>query len=713
MRRIRIGIDVGGTFTKAIAIDAINSQIVGKITVPTTHDSTIGVSEGIVNALRILNSEYKIEKEEIEMISHSTTQAVNALLEGDTAKVGIIGMGVDMEKHNIRKRTNIKDVELTPSKKLQTCFRFLDTSKYLSEIEIKSIISSLKEDGAEVLIVSEAFGVDDPSNERFVMDQSDIPSTAGHEVTGIYGLEIRTLTAAINASILPKAIHTAKYVETAIRKENIFAPLMIMKGDGGVTDMNTFKNKPIITILSGPAASVAGALLYLKVIDGIFMEVGGTSTNISIIKNGKPEIKYVSIMNHPTCIRSLDVRVAGVAGGSLIRIHNNKIIDIGPRSAHIAGLKYSCFAEPKDLEGSRIITFKPKKDDPEDYVAIINPKGEKFAVTTTCAANSLNIIPEDDYAYANKESAKIAISILSKRLSTSTEKCAEMILDLASKKIIRIIEPMVKEYGLRKDNLTIVGGGGGASVLVFHTSRKINAKSKIPENSEVISSIGVATAMIFEEKEITIDNPKPDDIAKLAEEVKKLAMEHGALPESITIQSEYINDRSILRVNAIGNANLDNSQTNSKRINDKEALLLAKEFFRTDDKITKVEQINNYFIFICERTKRKLLFKNKHYAILVLDIQGRIRLSIENCKVLDGNPKTVLEEIEYLLGISYDKRGYKEKKNDTDLAPQIQLIDGTRILDFSSLTSPEHVSKAIRNEFEKMNIEKVMAVIKL
>ncbi|HSF49789.1 MAG TPA: hydantoinase/oxoprolinase family protein, partial [Nitrososphaeraceae archaeon] len=345
IRKIRLGIDVGGTFTKAVAIDILTGELLGKMTVPTTHNADNGVAEGIVLALKNLMETYSIQKSEIELISHSTTQAVNALLEGDTAKVGIIGMGVGLEKSNVVKRTNIKNIELSSNKYLHTCFRFLDTSKYLEKEEVEEIISSLKNEGAEVLVVSEAYGVDDPSNEQYVMLYSDLPITGGHELTGIYGLEIRTLTAAINAGIMPKSISTARYVESAVRNENIICPIMIMKGDGGVTDIETFKNKPILTILSGPAASVAGALLHSHILHGVFIEVGGTSTNISIIKNGKPEIRYVTIMDHPTCIRSVDVRVAGVAGGSLIRISGKKIIDVGPRSAHIAGLRYSCFVD--------------------------------------------------------------------------------------------------------------------------------------------------------------------------------------------------------------------------------------------------------------------------------------------------------------------------------------------------------------------------------
>src|SRR5918992_3219657 len=380
-RRVRVGIDVGGTFTKAVAIDIFNAEILASVMVPTTHASDQGVSDGILTAFSKLLADSQLENSEIELISHSTTQAVNALLEGDTAKVGIIGMGVGLEKSNIIRRTNIKDIELTPNKYLKTCYRFLDTSKYLQNQEVLSAISELKGEGAEVLIISEAYGVDDPSNEEFVMRRSDIPATAGHELTGIYGREIRTLTAAINAGILPKAISTARFVESAVQKEQADAPIMIMKGDGGVTDMKTFRSKPIITVLSGPAASVAGALLYLRILNGVFIEIGGTSTNVCIIKDGKPEIRYVTIMQHSTCIRSLDVRVAGSAGGSLVRWSGRKITDVGPRSAHIAGLPYSCFADIEELEAGQIITFRPKDGDPMDYVAIETSGGKRFAIT--------------------------------------------------------------------------------------------------------------------------------------------------------------------------------------------------------------------------------------------------------------------------------------------------------------------------------------------
>ena len=180
-----------------------------------------------------------------------------------------------------------------------------------------------------------------------------------------------------------------------------------MKGDGGIIDVATFGKKPL-TVLSGPAASVAGALLHLRVLNGIFVEVGGASTNICVIKDGKPEMRYVTIMQHPTCIRSLDVRVAGVAGGILIRWSGRELTDIEAESAHISGLRYSCFADTDNLEGGRNNYFcTQRRRNPMDYVAIEVSGGRRFAITNTCVPNALGVVSFSDYAHGNTEATAL------------------------------------------------------------------------------------------------------------------------------------------------------------------------------------------------------------------------------------------------------------------------------------------------------------------
>jgi N-methylhydantoinase A/oxoprolinase/acetone carboxylase beta subunit len=702
-RRIRVGIDVGGTFTKAVAIDIKTGQIVGKSTVPTTHKAQKGVSEGIVKALSNMLDETKIGISEIELIAHSTTQAINALLEADTAKVGIIAMGVTPEKSDVIKRTSLQDAKFNSDQTLKTEHVFLDTSHLISESEVRNTISELKRRGAQVIVATEAFGVDDPSNELFVMKNamsSNIPATASHEISGIYGLEIRTLTAAINASVLPKTFEVANFVEDAIRNAGVSAPLMIMKGDGGVTNMDTFRTKPILTILSGPAASVAGALLYLKVTNGIFVEVGGTSTNICIIKNGKPEVHYVTIKEHPTCIRSMDVRILGVAGGSMIKLKDRRVSKVGPRSAHIAGMRYACFADPEVLKKGKITMVKPKESDSEPYAAI-QCNEETFAITNTCAANALGMIEKNDYAYADQKSAKIAMEILGREVGVSGPEVAMSIIQTASFEITKAISKILKEFKLDNAKTQIIGGGGGASVLVPFVAKQLVIPYTKAEHAEVISSIGVASSMIQEEIEHTITNPTPQQISEMHKKIHAMMIDRGAVPESIVINSEYIAEKSLLRASATGNVELDSSENTKNVFTLDEALSRASEMMEVNKDLVELTfETDHYFVFTGHVSEKKLFSKKNRHHVLVLDRFGRQRLSIRNARIFQGGKISILEELDDFL-----------ESRKSEIAPQVYLLNNLKLVDFSSLTSISHILNAVREDLESS--EKAAVIVEL
>ncbi|MBX6377534.1 MAG: glutamate mutase L, partial [Clostridia bacterium] len=319
---MRLGVDVGGTFTKAVAVEAASGAVVAQAVVPTTHTAAEGVTRGVVEALSAL-MERLPSAAQVVLVGHSTSQAVNALLEGDVAPVGIVGIGAGAERAAARRLTRIGDIALAPDRWLRTVHTFVDVSEGLSAAVVDAALGGLVDRGARVIVASAAYGVEDPEAEQFVVERArraGLPACAGHELSGLYGLEVRTLTAAINASILPRMVETARYVEEGLRRTGVNAPLLVMRGDGGAMDLNAFRERPILTILSGPAASLAGALLHLRVADGVFLEVGGTSTNVAAIRGGRPALKYVRVMDHPTCLRSLDVRVLGVGGGSMARL---------------------------------------------------------------------------------------------------------------------------------------------------------------------------------------------------------------------------------------------------------------------------------------------------------------------------------------------------------------------------------------------------------
>ena len=124
-KKVRIGIDVGGTFTDAVVIDANTYEVIAKRKIPTTHKE--GVAHGVVNIISTLMEENHIAPEDVVFIAHGTTQATNALLEGDVASVGIVGMATGIDARGAKGETNVGDIELAPNKYLKSYHTFLDS----------------------------------------------------------------------------------------------------------------------------------------------------------------------------------------------------------------------------------------------------------------------------------------------------------------------------------------------------------------------------------------------------------------------------------------------------------------------------------------------------------------------------------------------------------------------------------------------------------
>ncbi|HET7559077.1 MAG TPA: glutamate mutase L, partial [Limnochordia bacterium] len=189
MKPLRVGIDVGGTFTKAVAL--ADRRLIAQARVPTTHDAAHGVADGVVAALRALTASLGERAGDVALVAHSTTQATNALLEGDVDRVGIIAMGPAAERVQILRRTTPGAIALAPGKALATATQFVPTcaGEYAAG-EFDAALEALRRAGAQAFAVTAAFGVDHPEGEAAAADrvrQTGAPVTAGHELTGAYG----------------------------------------------------------------------------------------------------------------------------------------------------------------------------------------------------------------------------------------------------------------------------------------------------------------------------------------------------------------------------------------------------------------------------------------------------------------------------------------------------------------------------------------------
>ena len=710
-RKIKIGIDVGGTFTHAVAVDVTRYEIVGKAVVPTTHHAAEGVALGVVQSMQKLLEQCSITAAEVILIAHSTTQATNALLEGDVAPVGIIGMGKGLEGWRAKKETNTDRIELAPGKFAKTFHRFLDTSVPLTDELIAKAIDELVNDGAQVIVASEAFGVDHPENEQKVVAigrQSGILSTAASEISQLYGLRIRTRTAVINASMMPKMLETANMTEQAVRNSGITAPLMVMRSDGGIMDINEMRRRPILTMLSGPAAGVAAALMYIKISDGIFLEVGGTSTDISIIKNGKPVIRTAEIGGNKLFVRTLDVRTIGVAGGSMIRIRNNKVIDVGPRSAHIAGLKYATFFKQSDVPEIGSLTMKqiqPRDGDPDDYVGIcINNEAPSIAVTPTGAVNILGIAK--GYSKSSSDFVQKIFSWLAQQIGTTAEQLATEIQEICAAKNKEVVEAIIEEYKLDKSLLTLVGGGGGAEAIVPYTAKVMGMKHTIAENAEVISAIGIALGIIRDTIERTIINPSEQDLLLIRKEAMERVQRMGAIPETIEVTIEV--DRQTKRVTAVatGSSELRTRDITSAAKSEEELRGIVAASIECED-ITACGTAGVLHVFRGEKITKKFfgLSKRKSHPLRVIDEDGIVRLQLVNGEARNSTIGMVTGAIRNMID------EFTQYGDAGGLLPDVFLVTAGRVIDLTGLVQKDQIISMAQAETEKLTNDEPVVII--
>ena len=163
----RIGIDVGGTFTKAVLVDDDSHAIVGRYSTLTTHADPRGVAAGVVEVFRRVLEGSKVAPEDVVFLAHSTTQATNALLEGDVAPVGIVAIASGPAAELAAKQSRIEEIELAPGRILHPGHRFIHGEAVNAQSAAEAV-RALRDAGAKVIAATSAFGVDDGSDEETV-----------------------------------------------------------------------------------------------------------------------------------------------------------------------------------------------------------------------------------------------------------------------------------------------------------------------------------------------------------------------------------------------------------------------------------------------------------------------------------------------------------------------------------------------------------------
>jgi len=311
-----LGIDTGGTYTDTALVDLSNGRVLAKAKALTTrNDLSIGISGSINN----LGS---VPFNDIRLVSLSSTLATNSVVEGKGCRVALIIAGEEYREsvpvehvvkvqggHTIRGKATC-DIDLAAA---------------------KDFVQGIA-DQVDAIAVSTFFSVRNPEHEialkKMITENWGIPVVCGHELSTQLGFHERTLTAVLNAKLIPIMADLIQSVKKVLTHNNVLSPLMIVKGDGSLMGEQLAKERPVETILSGPAASLIGAKNLTGEDDGVVVDVGGTTTDIGVLRGGKPRLdpEGAIIGGWRTRVKAADISTSGIGGDSRVVIVNGEIM---------------------------------------------------------------------------------------------------------------------------------------------------------------------------------------------------------------------------------------------------------------------------------------------------------------------------------------------------------------------------------------------------
>lgn len=678
---VRIGIDVGGTFTHAVAVKASTLEVLGKARVPTTHGhEPRGVAEGVVLALRQLLLSTGVRTTDVAFVAHSTTQATNALLEGDVALVGVLAVGHGLEGRRVREDTNLQSLDLQ-STTVPVLHRYVarDRDGDLTAA-LRRAISELEGSGATAIVAAEAFSVDDPAVEQAIVAlarEAGLAATGTHEVSGLYGLRARTRTAAVNASIMPEMMRAATATERGLRDAGVTAPLMVVRSDGGVMGAEEMARRPILTLLSGPAAGVAAAVTHLRIADGVFVDVGGTSTDISAVVDGRPRERTAVVGGHRLHLRTLEIRTIGVAGGSLPRVRRGAFVGVGPRSAHKAGLRYVSFDEAAVPRNALLL--EGFGGGGCGYLALTD--GDSlWAFTLTCARRTLD-----------GSCSEAPSEVAGRFLGMSGPDLCRAMLETAGRAAAEAITAVADEAGLSGVRRRIVGGGGGCSALLPSAAEALGADWHECADADVISAIGAARAVLRESVERHLPHPTADALAELRREAVLALQRMGADPSRVEVEVVVDSAAGTARAVASGPTELD-ATASTRCLTDAELEQAARSAAGLADSVAleTVATIGPLHVFCARRETRGPLGlgRRKQTAVIVVDEQGRVRLQRDNAWISSSTVAAAAQAIESI--VEYGDHGMR--------IPPTRLVAGGKLVDLSGVPSPAQAIAVIREE---------------
>ncbi len=330
---ILLGVDTGGTYTDAVLIRDEAEVIASAKALTTRDDLAIGIGAAVEKVL----ADSGTKPADIALASLSTTLATNALVEGQGGRVGLIYIGFraqDLDGHGLRAALGGD-----PSLILEGGHNHAGYEA--RPLDMTSLEAWLREDrGISAFAVASQFATRNPEHElaaqRMIAEVTGRPVSCSHHLSAKLNGPKRALTALLNARLIGMIARLIEKAEGKLTDLGIDAPLMVVRGDGALISANQARERPIETILSGPAASIVGARWLTGVDTALVSDIGGTTTDVAVLRGGKPMIDPAGAQVGPwrTMVEAVGMRTTGLGGDSEVHVQADGLaggVVLGPR----------------------------------------------------------------------------------------------------------------------------------------------------------------------------------------------------------------------------------------------------------------------------------------------------------------------------------------------------------------------------------------------
>ncbi|WP_028653389.1 hydantoinase/oxoprolinase family protein [Nocardioides halotolerans] len=485
-RRIRIGIDTGGTFTDVVAFDEDTGELVTTKTPSTPGNPADGFLAGIDKVLGLLGA----TGADIDAVSHGTTVATNQLLEGKVDRLGFVtNTGYEAMLEIARQSVPdgygnsyfwVKPDRIVPRDLVKGVEGRLDVNgdevRPFDEGGARAVARWFRDHGVDTLGVCFLHAYADPVHEermRQVLreEHPDAVVSLSSEVLREYREYERAMTTLVDAAVKPRLSAYVNNIKARLTSyDDRVIPFYVMKSNGGVLSADEVVHQPITTVLSGPAAGALGAALIAKVagFDRVLTsDGGGTSTDVSVVIDGEPTLTTEgSVGAFPSKIPMIDVVTVGAGGGSIAWLSPEGTLKVGPQSAG---------ADPGPLcygKGGTEVTIT----DAHVVLGRIPPHllgGE---------------IPLD------VDAARAGVEALASELGLSPEACATGILEISAWNQANALRQVTVKRGLDVRDFTLTTFGGSGSLLLCRLMDVLGIPTVlVPPNPGNVSAFGLLT----------------------------------------------------------------------------------------------------------------------------------------------------------------------------------------------------------------------------